>query len=271
MAELKVVDPKATKAKRGPGGKSDIQYPYFDLNDSILVARAVHERGGGTCSRAQLAAFLEYKTTKSGTFISRIYAAKQFGLVEFDGNTVSCVDRATRILHPVFEQDEAIARVEAFLSVPLFSTVFEAFDGKQLPADVGLQNMLENRLGIVPDRVKPALRVLMNSAEQAGFFATTGNKSRMIKPVLTGTPPSPSDPAPPPIKAEVTELPKPISGQWGTGGGDGPPPGVHPALVAMLRELPRAGADWPQVKKDRFLTAFRSILDVVYPEPEEVP
>lgn len=266
MAELKVIDPNATKTPRGPGAKSETQYPYFDLNDSIDVVRAVHERGGGTCSRAQLAAFLDYKTTKSGTFISRIYAAKQFGLVEFNGEAVSSTDRASRILHPVFPEDESAARVECFLGVPLFSRVFQTFDGKQLPADVGLENSLKTTFGIVPDRVKPALRVMMNSAEQAGFFATTGNKSRMIRPVIAqGSPAVKSDP-PPAAKPELqTEIQK-----HGGGGGDGgTPPGVHPALVAMLRELPRSGNEWPKIKKDRFLTAFRSILDVVYPESEE--
>lgn len=268
MAELKVVDPDAAKPVRGPGGKSETQYPYFNLDDSIKVARAVHDRGGGTCSRAQLAAFLDYKTTRSGTFISRIYAAKQFGLVEFNGDAVSCTDRATRILHPVFEEDEAAARVEAFLAVPLFSKVHETFDGKQLPADMGLQNLLQNRLGIVPDRVKPALRVLMDSAEQAGFFATVGNKSRMIKPVLSARTSTQKTAASEPLigKSDTpSDAPKPSTG----GGGDGPPPGVHPALVAMLRELPRQGMEWPKSKKDRFLTAFRSILDVVYPDPED--
>ncbi len=262
MADLKVVDTDATKATRGPGAKSDTQYPYFDLDDSVAVAKAVHEHGGGTCSRAQLAAFLDYKTTRSGTFISRIYAAKQFGLVTFSGDNVSCSDRASRILHPVFPDDEAAARIEAFLAVPLFAKVFETFDGKQLPSEVGLQNMLQNRLGIVADRVKPALRVTIDSAEQAGFFRTTGDKSRMVKPMVSGGP-APVQPDPAKL-SPAPDAPKP---QFG-GPGDAGPPGVHPAIVAILRELPRSGTEWPKSKKDRFVTGFRGILDIVYPDPE---
>lgn len=267
MADLKVVETDAAKAVRGPGGKSETQYPYFDLNDSIEVAKAVHERGGGNCSRAQLAAFLNYKTTRSGTFISRIYAAKQFGLVEFSGDSISTTDRGNRVLHPVFAEDEAAARIEAFLSIPLFSRVFETFDGKQLPADVGLQNLLQNRMGIVPDRVKPALRVLMQSAEQAGFFETTGNKSRMIKPIV-----SQQQAAKPDAQHAERSKPEPTQDQKPSSGtGDGGPPGVHPALVAILRELPRSGTEWPKSKKDRFIVGFRGILDIVYPDPEGLP
>lgn len=267
MADLKVVDPEAVKATRGPGAKSDTQYPYFDLDDSIKVAHAIHERGGGTCSRAQLAAFLDYKTVTSGTFVSRIYAAKQFGLVEFSGESVSCTDRANRILHPVFPEDETAARVDAFLAVPLFRRVFETFDGKQLPSEVGLQNLLKNTFGIVPDRIKPALRVLLNSADQAGFFATTGNKSRMIRPVVMQAAATKTDVAQVTTKSDPpADFQKTVTGG---GGGDGTPPGVHPALVAILRELPRSGTEWPKSKKDRFIVGFRGILDIVFPDPEE--
>src|ERR1700694_3721071 len=78
MAELKTVQ-DTSKTKRGPGPKSGTAYPYFDLDDSIAVARAVHDQGGGTCSRDHLAAALKYSTTKSGGFLARLYAAQRVG------------------------------------------------------------------------------------------------------------------------------------------------------------------------------------------------
>ena len=70
-----MVDPKSDsansdKSARGPGPKSGTQYPYFDLDDSIAVAKAVHDRGGGTCARDVVAAALGYSTTKSGAFFN---------------------------------------------------------------------------------------------------------------------------------------------------------------------------------------------------------
>lgn len=264
MSTLKTVTDEPQKAPRGSAPKSGTQYPYFDLSDSIEVAKTAHEQGGGTCGRDLIAAALKYSTTRSGGFLARLYAAKQFGLVDFAGESISTTDRATRILHPVMPEDEQVARVEAFLAVPLFQKVYEKYKGGALPPEVGLKNLLKTEYKIVEDRIKPALRVMLDSAEQAGFFKATGDRSRMIAPVVgTGPKPPAVTPSGNGGGDEQRERGKP------PGGGDGSPPGVHPALVAMLRELPRPGAEWPTAKKDRFMTAFRSIIDVVYPNPEE--
>jgi hypothetical protein len=42
---------------------------------------------------------------------------------------------------------------------------------------------------------------------------------------------------------------------------------VHPALQGMLQELPKPGTKWGTAQKEAFTKAFRTILDVVYPEP----
>jgi hypothetical protein len=269
MADLKSISDSPDKAPRGPGPKSATQYPYFDLDDSVAVAKAVHERGGGTCTRDLAAAALGYSTVKSGAFLSRIYAAKQFGLIEIDGDNLSVTDRATNILHPVMESDTVVAKRDAFLSVPLFQKVYEKFKGASLPPELGLQNLLKTEYKIVPDRIKPAVRVMLNSAEQAGFFAAAGNRTRLIAPtgvVHTGGGKIES----PPAKVDGEGQPQPERKQPLSGGGGDGPTGVHPALIAMLRELPRPGTPWPKPKKDLFMTAFRSIIDVIYPE-QEVP
>lgn len=269
MADLKSVSDSPDKAPRGPGPKSATQYPYFDLDDSVAVAKAVHERGGGTCTRDLAAAALGYSTVKSGAFLSRIYAAKQFGLIEIDGDTISVTDRATNILHPVMDSDAVVAKRDAFLAVPLFQKVYEKFKGSGLPHEQGLQNLLKNEYKIVPDRIKPAMRVMLDSAEQAGFFAVSGNRTRLIAPtgvVHTGG----GKIETPAAKVDGEGQQQPDRKPTASGGGDGPT-GVHGALVAMLRELPRPGTPWPKSKKDLFMTAFRSIIDVIYPEQEAPP
>ncbi len=265
MAELKPVQ-ETTKATRGPGPKSGTAYPYFDLQDSIEVAKAVHESGGGRCGRDVVAAALGYSTVRSGAFLTRIYAAKQFGLIDIEGDTISTTDRASQILHPVMPNDAMTARVAAFLSVDLFRKVYEKFKGTALPSEIGLQNLLKTEYKIVADRIKPALRVMLNSAEQAGFF-TTGGKQKMIQPPMAAAQSeTPQQDAPPKI-TQSEDAPSYSAGQ-STFGGSGGGGIVHPALIAMLRELPRPGTQWPQAKKDRFMAAFRSIVDVIYPEPE---
>jgi hypothetical protein len=266
MANLKSVPGEVGKAVREPSQKSGTQYPWFDLNDSIEVAKAAHDKGGGTCGRDLIAVALKYGTSKSGGFLARIYAAKQFGLIDLNRDVVSVTDRATRILHPVMPEDAHTAMVEAFLAIPLFQKIFEKFKGGPLPPEVGLQNLLKTEYKIVADRVKPALRVLLDSAEQAGFFKASGDRTRMIAPTGVVHQSTSAKLQAPPAKMDGEAQAKPPAG----GGGDGHT-GVHPALIAMLRELPRPGTEWVPAKKDRFMTAFRSIVDVIYPDPEVSP
>lgn len=251
------------KAEIGRGRpRSGIAYPYYNLDQSINVARAVHDKGGGACTRDQLAHFLNYSTTKSGAYLTRIAAAKLFGLIEIRKDQIAITDRAHAILAPVLPENEQAARVDAFLSIPLFEAIYSQFKGHKLPKAVGLKNLFKTKFNIVPDRVTPALNVMMDSAAQAGFFDVSGDSSKLIKPVPDNT-----EQSEPPDTTELTDLrPKPTTGG---NGGNGPPPGIHTAIIGLLRDLPPPGTTWPIASKSRFMNAFRATIDFVYPEKDE--
>jgi len=239
-------------------GRSGTNSPYFDLDASIKVAETIHLTGGGAATADQLAAWLKYKTTKSGTFLTRVGAAKQFGLITSNGKQLVPTERAMTIIAPVMPDDAVKAKVEAFLDVELFSKVYEQFRGTQLPGDTGLKNLFSGAAySILPDRVDQAIRVFRASAEQAGFFATTGDQSRLIRPTANGTsiPPNTS------IQAETVEKPVPEKPKSAPDTA-----GVHSAIVGLLRELPPPGTEWPAAKKQRFLSAFQATIDFIYPE-----
>lgn len=258
----------ASDGRRKAGGRSSTSHPYFDLTQSLEVARAIHEKGGGTCTADQLVAFLGYTTVRSGTFQTRISAAKQFGLIRADGAALSITDRAQQALSPVMPEDSARAKVEAFLGVPLYSEVFERFRGSALPAEGGLKNLFMHSYGLSQDRAGPAVRVLMDSADQAGFFSASGDRSRLVRPSMTGgngvLGPLVSEGA---GKAAVTvDDGEPRENVTGS---DGKLPGVHPAVIGLLRELPPPGKVWTTKQKNRFVAAFQATLDVIYPSDDE--
>jgi hypothetical protein len=275
MAELKVVKETADAPRGGTSARSGIASPYFDLGASIAVAEAVYKQGGGACSPDQLAAWLGYKSTGSGTYMTRLAAAnKHFGTVEVNGDQITITERAKKILTPVMPDDSIGAKVEAFLAVPLFSKVYEQFKGLQLPSETGLKNLFLSTYQILPDRVPLAIRVFLKSAEQAGFFiATAGDRSRLIKPsiALAGS----TAKSPPNVVESVTgkstETPSPSSTHERTksGGGSDGAGAVHSAIIGLLRDLPLPGTDWPKKHKARFLRAFQATLDHVYPSDED--
>ena len=130
---VKTTEPTTRKASV----RSSVSYPYFDLTDSISVARVIHENRGSSCTPDQLASELKYKSTLSGTYQTRVSAAKQFGLVRSDNGNIYVTDRARTILAPILENEAKRLRVDAFLEVNLFNQVYEKFKGTTLPSKMG--------------------------------------------------------------------------------------------------------------------------------------
>jgi hypothetical protein len=264
MTAVKAVDdspdPKAGKSRP----KSGTSFSYYDLDQSVEVARTMHRQAGGTCDRAQLAAMLGYSGINNGSFLTRVSAAKLFGLIEeIEGRRLQVSVRGRAIIAPVTPPDESRARLEAFLSIELFKAVYDRFYGGTLPGEAGLRNLLENEYHVVPKAVAMACRVMIASAEQAGLFTTAG-PTRMVAPVtLPGaTPPTPT----PPI--EVREQSQHGGGNGGNGGGRGGDTGegIDPAFLAMLRRLPNPAEPLSEKRRKTAIEAFSNILDLVYPE-----
>ena len=193
---------------------TESRYPVYSLEDSVEVARLIHENGGGAAAPDQLAGFLKYSTTNSGTYLSRIAAARLFGMIENSGRDLVPSHLALRIIHPEYPQDQADAQVDAFLTVPLYRTLYQRYEGQALPPEVGLRNAMRTVYSIPEGRTPAANRGVMESAEQAGFFSTRGARSHLVKPTSRAPQTAGS--------AEATDVAGEAQGDFGGGrGGSG--------------------------------------------------
>ena len=155
--------------------KAEHRYPVYNLADSVIVARTVRERGGGEATAEALAAYLNYSGTNNGAFLTRIGAAKLFGLIERQTDSYVPTARAMQILAPERPgHDDAVALADAFKEVPLFGVLLIRYRGQALPPETGLRNAMESQYGIPKGRTQLAYRVFMDSAETAGYFTTRG-------------------------------------------------------------------------------------------------
>lgn len=267
MAEIAEV--KAPPSQKGkPKPRSEVASPYYDLDKCIELARVMHSQAGGTCDRAQLALLLKYSGVKNGGFLSRVSSAKMFGLIEENGDKLTLTERAKQILSPVMPEDAERAKVEAFLGIDFFAQLYARFEGQALPTEVGLKNLFENTYKVVPDRVIPALRVFMDSADSAGFFRLAGNRSRMTRPIATGADATQVTPLRPPTP------PKPQTehgseAQHGGSGGGGNGGGIDPALLGLIKNLPPAGSKLGPKRRKALTDAFAATINFLYPEEEE--
>lgn len=230
--------------------RSTIGFPYDDVETGVTIARAVHETYGGRATREQLAGVLD-ATSTSGAFRMKISASQMFGLVEVSRGEISTTDLGRAALDPATKRD---AKVNAFLSVPLYLALFDRFKGTTLPADTGLTAVIRE-LGVSDKQATTARRAFQRSAEQAGFFEQGPN--RLVQP-HTGS-----------INKEYPP---------NDGGGDHhveeDPPGMQadPLLASLFQKLPAPGDGRFRASERRnFVTALNAIFTMVYgpEEPED--
>jgi hypothetical protein len=214
---IPAAQPKAQRVR------SEFRFPVYDLADSVVAAKAIHEKGGGVATSDHLAAYLGYKSAANGAFINRVAAAKLFGLIEGPPGRIVITPLAQKILMPIkIPEDQRQALIDAFMRVPLYKAVYEEYHGKELPPTFGLKNALRTMFSVTPRRIDQAYRALINSAETAGFFEVRGSRTQLIMPsVPAGLPrhSAPDDEIPP-------DGDQRSGGNGGDGGSRTPPPVV---------------------------------------------
>jgi hypothetical protein len=226
--------------------RSGIEFPYSDLENAIEIARTLRDRAGTSCEPAQLAGWLGHSVT-GGTFRSRLSAARIFGLVETRPGKIALTARGRDILEPTKAR---AARVSAFLSVPLYSALFEKYNGYTLPPVAAIERQAVEA-GVPPKQSGRARQVFMKSAAQANFVDP--NSGRLIKPSVEGVVEQP------PAKEE--SKPKQSGGGGGDGGGGDQ---LDPIVVGLLARLPRPGAVWPEAARATWLDLLKGSFKLIY-------
>ncbi len=244
----------ASPADDSKRGRSTIQFPYNDLDDAIAVAKMVHDNAGTQCTIDQLAAYAKQSIT-SGAFRIRMTTAATFGLTENERGSVRLTDLARQIVDP---SQEANARVEAFLHVPLYARIYESYKGYTLPPIAALEKYMRE-VGVLPNQTGRARQAFMRSARQAGFFVH--GEDRLVKPAGPGT-----KPAETPKPAEPLTPEEKIGG----GGGDGPT-GVDPIIAGLLKRLPKSGDVWPEADRKLWLDLLAGSFKLIYKDQPHAP
>ena len=228
--------------------RSTINFPYNDQDDALEVLQALHSKAGMMqCETHQLAGFLD-QTPTSGTFRIRIYTARSFGFIEMErGGKVRLTGLGQRAADP---DQEAAARSESFLTVPLYKAIFDKYKGYPLPPPKALEREMMS-LGVAPKQAERARRAFERSAQQAGFL--TQGSDRLVKPAF--------EDKGPPLTKPISEPPKKHGSHGGDdrGGRD-----LHPFILGLLETLPEPRTQWGAKDREKWLNAAAHIFDLIY-------
>ncbi|MBZ9754032.1 winged helix-turn-helix domain-containing protein [Mesorhizobium sp. ESP6-5] len=234
----------------GERERSTIGFPYMNLADAMEMAKALHENVGvGECSEDQLAAWMNLSPRSSG-FRVRTATTKMFGLLESPSPgqfTLSPLGRAA-----VDPTRSAKAKVEAFLSVPLYRLVYDNYKGGVVPPPAAVERDIKS-WGVAAKQTARARQALERSAEEAGFFAN--GRNRLVIPAVAnykGAEVVVGDLVPVKPLGEMVAL----------------PPDVDPIIRGLIARLPPSGSIWPSNERELWLNILKSSFQLVYKDSE---
>jgi hypothetical protein len=240
-------------AADGERQRSTIEFPYGDLDDAISVARAIYNQGAVSCTRAQLAGWMN-QSMSSGAFNTRLGTARIFGLIDTERGAINLTEIGRRIVDAT---QERAARVEAFLAVPLYRRLFEDHQGHVLPPrPKGLEHAM-TKMGVAPKQTDRARQAFERSAQQAGFFAT--GTERLVMPAVPASSPSPSN--------EPMRGPNTSTKGGGRGGGGG-----HPSLLieGLFQSIPEDLSNWTAEDQARWLQTAAGVFGLITSRREQI-
>lgn len=253
-------DAERVSAPKEPRERSAIDFPYLSMEAGIEVAKALYHRSGfGPCEQDELAA--EMGQTISGAFRQKTAAARTFGLVDKDGRRAFVLTELGKRI--VSAETESSARVDAFLSVPLYAAIYEKFRGHNLPPSKALEREMES-LGVARKQTDRARQAFERSAQLAGFFE--GGKERLIRPREKSSQGAGDVPSQRDQKREGSSGEE--HGLQGNRGGGELPSQLDPIILGLIRRLPKAGSVWPKAKRKLWLQILENSFELVYEDNE---
>ncbi len=141
-------------------------YPRLTWAECLDFVRTVSSFNLKSVSYTEIARKYGLTSPTAKSFTAKISSAKQFGLITTsDGNVVQLTDTCKRILFPVDEDTRSIERA-CFSLPPLYSKLIAAYDGKALPNQTLLSNVLMNSYRIQRGAKDVAADAFLKSAEQ---------------------------------------------------------------------------------------------------------
>ena len=173
-------------------------FPAYGFATALDIARRVEEGGAGNLTEDSLAVELGLSVKSSG-FRLKSLTARQFQLLNKQGDALIVTPTAKAILKPTSNADSLNGYRQAFMAIPLFRAVAERYRGQYLPDSRSLRNILQREFQVDGSRAQQAEKLLMESARDTQVLTLSGDKSYLT---VSGPLPSalaaPAAPSPPP-------------------------------------------------------------------------
>lgn len=145
-------------------------YPKASWNDCLEFVRTIAGFHLKTVSYKEVAKKYGVNNTATKSFVARISTCKQFGLITTTGGeAIQLTETAKRLLFPTGE-DMRPVELACFAMPPLYNKLIAVYDGKALPSQDILANILMSNHRIQPTVKDAAARFFIESAGQLNLI-----------------------------------------------------------------------------------------------------
>ena len=111
------------------------------------------------------------KNASAKSFAYKLSTAKQFGLIKTTGGSVvELTELAKNYLYPINGYVQSEIKMQCFQKPPLYIKLIERFNGKAIPNENQLANLLMQSFGIVKTVKDAAAKCFIINAEQMGAY-----------------------------------------------------------------------------------------------------
>ena len=171
-------------AKKAPSGSKAIQektraymsqeeIPAYDLDDALLVAKALlQEYGGHPSTPLDVAAAMDLTPT-SGKFRMLCGASIAYGLTTggYNAAQISVTDLAKQIIEPQEESSDLEGKRQAIMKPRILREFLSKYSGSTLPREDIVTNVLRS-MNVPADRTTQVWEMILRTAESVGFLQT---------------------------------------------------------------------------------------------------
>lgn len=198
-----VNEESVTDEARDDAGKtkrSNTSYPYYGVEESLKVAKAVAKLGTKDVRDEDIAKELS-REPSSRFFSYYTSSAREFGLIARTGRgetmRTSLTDLGRRAITRIDDASTRSTMMAVFLTPQLYKSIADTYAGMQLPDVEGVANLLSLQYGIVEGVKVTAAQAFIDSARFAGFLTPDGcldmgNAATKIQAPLAPMSPPPS-------------------------------------------------------------------------------
>lgn len=162
-------------------------YPRRTLEDALRVPKTIRENNAGNpWPPSEVAHSLGMGMSSSFFYLTA--AARDYGLTEGtrEAQEISLTDLGRRSVYPKSAVEAAGAKIDAFLSVPVFAAVVDYYGGSNLPANEFVQNTLETKFGLDPRVHDEFLDLFRKNCRYAGVGADWKHGDTRTEPAEQG-------------------------------------------------------------------------------------